>query len=316
MCKCSTLRAARTRIRAMENVLTLITDPVRGGLDDNTVRAAREVLKGLGAQVGSPDWLDDGIAVDLAFWDAEPDHADACVRKVVEEAGVAADVVAQPAADRRKLLLVADMDSTIVTGETLDELADFAGLKDKIAAITARAMNGELDFKEALRERVGMLKGLSSDALEQCFTRVEYTPGAETLVRTMAANNAHCILVSGGFKFFTSRVAAHCGFHMDRSNDFIIDNGKLTGAVVEPILDRETKLQTLIGAAAERRLPLSRTLAVGDGANDLEMIKAAGLGVAFHAKPSVAAEARVRIDHGDLTALLYAQGYRRSEFAA
>lgn len=169
----------------MENVLTLITDPVRGGLDDNTVRAAREVLKGLGAQVGSPDWLDDGIAVDLAFWDAEPDHADACVRKVVEEAGVAADVVAQPAADRRKLLLVADMDSTIVTGETLDELADFAGLKDKIAAITARAMNGELDFKEALRERVGMLKGLSSDALEQCFTRVEYTPGAETLVRTM-----------------------------------------------------------------------------------------------------------------------------------
>lgn len=300
----------------MENVLTLITDPARGGLDDSTVQAARDVLKGLGAQVGSPNWLDEGVAVDLPFWDAEPDHADACVRKVVEQAGVAADVVAQAVADRRKMLLVADMDSTIVTGETLDELADYAGLKDRIAAITARAMNGELDFKEALRERVGMLKGLPADTLEQCFTRVEYTPGAETLVRTMAANDAYCILVSGGFRFFTSRVAAHCGFHMDLSNDFIIDDGKLAGTVVEPILDRDTKLQTLIGAAAERRLPLSRTLAVGDGANDLDMIKAAGLGVAFHAKPSVAAEARVRIDHGDLTALLYAQGYRKSEFVA
>lgn len=300
----------------MENVLTLITDPARADLDDSTVKAVREALKGVGAQVGSPDWLDPGIACDLPFEDACPDTADACARRVMTEAGVSADAVSQPQADRRKMLLVADMDSTIVTGETLDELADFAGLKAEIAAITARAMNGELDFKAALRERVGMLKGLAVSTLEQCFERVEYTPGAEVLVRTMAAAGAQCVLVSGGFKFFTSRVAAHCGFHADLSNDFILDGDMLAGTVVEPILDRDTKLQTLIGKAAEMRLPLSRTVAVGDGANDLDMIKAAGLGVAFHAKPSVAAEARVRVDHGDLTALLYAQGYRRDDFAA
>lgn len=280
------------------------------------VRRVREALKALGGQVGSPDWLDEGIACDLPFEDISPDTADAAARKALADAGAACDVVAQGAEDRRKLLLIADMDSTIVTGETLDELADFAGIKDEIAAITARAMNGELDFKEALRERVGKLKGLAVESLEKCFERVEYTPGAVPLVRTMAANGAYCVLVSGGFKFFTSRVADVCGFHEDRSNDFVLDGAVLAGTVVEPILDRDSKLDSLISLAAERRLPLTRTLAVGDGANDLPMIRAAGLGVAFHAKPVVAAEARVRIDHGDLTALLYAQGYRRGEFAA
>ncbi|GAA0583608.1 phosphoserine phosphatase SerB [Caenispirillum bisanense] len=298
----------------MENVLTLITAPARADLDDSTVRRVREALKALGGQVGSPDWLDPGIACDLPFEDISPDTADAAARKALADAGVAADVVAQAAADRRKMLLVADMDSTIVTGETLDELADFAGIKDQIAAITARAMNGELDFKAALRERVAMLKGLPVESLEKCFDRVEYTPGAWELVRTMAANGAYCVLVSGGFKFFTRRVAAHCGFHEDRSNEFILDGDVLAGAVEEPILDRDAKLDSLIALAAERHLPLARTVAVGDGANDLPMIRAAGLGVAFHAKPVVAAEARVRIDHGDLTALLYAQGYRRADF--
>lgn len=298
----------------MENVLTLITAPARADLDDSMVRRVREALKALGGQVGSPEWLDEGIACDLPFEDISPDTADAAARKALTDAGIACDVVAQAAEGRRKMLLIADMDSTIVTGETLDELADFAGIKDEIAAITARAMNGELDFKEALRERVGKLKGLAVESLETCFERIEYTPGAVELVRTMAANGAYCVLVSGGFKFFTSRVGAFCGFHEDRSNDFVIDGAVLAGTVVEPILDRESKLESLIALAAERRLPLSRTLAVGDGANDLPMIRAAGLGVAFHAKPVVAADARVRIDHGDLTALLYAQGYRRAEF--
>ena len=204
----------------------------------------------------------------------------------------------------------------MVVGETLDDLAAFAGIKDHIAAITARAMNGELDFKEALRERVGLLAGLPADCLDKTYAHLQFMPGAETLVRTMKANGAMAVLVSGGFKFFTSRVAAHCGFDRDLSNQFEIENGKLTGKVIEPILDRSTKLETLINAAAEFSLPLALTIAVGDGANDLEMIKAAGLGVAYHAKPIVAAEAQARVDHGDLTALLFAQGYKADEFVS
>jgi phosphoserine phosphatase len=210
-------------------------------------------------------------------------------------------------------LLVADMDSTIVTGETLDELADFAGLKPRIAEITARAMNGELDFKAALRERVGMLKGLPIAALEQTWQRIRLTPGARELVATMRAHGAFAVLVSGGFSFFTSRVAALCGLDQHRSNVLMDDGSVLTGRVAEPILDRDTKLATLIQLAAERGLPLSATLAVGDGANDLDMLRAAGLGVAFRAKPIVAAAADARVDHTDLRALLFAQGYRASD---
>jgi phosphoserine phosphatase len=225
------------------------------------------------------------------------------------------DVIAVPAEGRRKRLLIADMDSTIVTSETLDELADFAGLKEKIAAITARAMNGELDFKAALRERVAMLRGLRLDALEQTWKRVRLTLGARELVATMRAHGAYTVLVSGGFSFFTSRVAALAGFHLQRSNQLLDDGAVLTGHVAEPILDRDTKLNTLRTLAAEQGIPLSATLAVGDGANDLDMIQAAGLGVAYHAKPVVAAAARIRVDHADLRALLFAQGYRAEEFA-
>jgi phosphoserine phosphatase len=206
------------------------------------------------------------------------------------------------------------MDSTIVTGETLDELADFAGLKTRIAAITARAMNGELDFKVALRERVAMLKGLPLGALEQTWQRVRLTSGARELVATMRANGAVTALVSGGFTFFSGRVAALVGFDLHRSNELLDDGAVLTGAVAEPILDRHTKVATLRELAARDGLGSEATLAVGDGANDLDMLREAGLGVAFHAKPIVAAAARARVDHADLRALLFAQGYRVCEF--
>jgi phosphoserine phosphatase len=227
------------------------------------------------------------------------------------------DAIAQGAGnDSRKRLLLADMDSTIVTTETLDELAAFAGLKDKVAAITARAMNGELDFKAALRERVGMLAGLPVSALEATWAETRLMPGAEALVRTMRAHGAHCALVSGGFTFFTGRVAERVGFHAHFSNTLEIAEGRLTGKVAEPILDKDAKLATLKRLAAELGLPLSAALTVGDGANDLPMLQSAGLGVAFRAKPVVAAAARARVEHADLRALLYAQGYRATEIVA
>ena len=221
----------------------------------------------------------------------------------------------QPTEGRRKRLLVADMDSTIINVECLDELADYAGLKAEIAAITERAMRGELEFEGALRERVGMLKGLPVTALQQAYDeRVRLNPGARTLVRTMAANGARCVLVSGGFTFFTSRVAEAAGFHANRANTLLDGGGALTGLVREPILGREAKLAALTEEAAALGVPLSETLAIGDGANDLAMIAAAGLGVAYRAKPIVAAEADAKVDHADLTALLYFQGYALSEF--
>jgi phosphoserine phosphatase len=258
---------------------------------------------------GTPDVLSPGEAVDIEMANA-PDMA--AVRAALE--GATIDAIATVADQRRKALLIADMDSTIVTGETLDELADFAGLKQRIAAITARAMNGELDFKAALRERVAMLQGLPVGALEQTWQRVRLTLGARELVATMRAHGAYTALVSGGFSFFTGRVAALCGFDMHRSNTLLDDGIALTGHVAEPILDRDTKLATLTQLAGERGLPLSSTLAVGDGANDLDMLSAAGLGVAFRAKPIVAAAAQARLDHADLRALLFAQGYRARQF--
>ncbi|MBC7951659.1 MAG: phosphoserine phosphatase SerB [Rhodospirillaceae bacterium] len=301
----------------MENVLTLIGAPGvvldAPGLEDSVVADLRAALKGLGADVGVPDWLSPQRVCDIPFGHLAPEQADAAARHRLGDLPV--DVVAQAVAGRRKMLLVADMDSTMVIGETLDELAAFAGIKDKIAGITARAMNGEIGFEAALKERIGLLNGLPVSALEETWAGVNYTGGARTLVQTMKANGAYAVLVSGGFKFFTERVRAECGFDIDLANQFIFTDGKLTG-VEEPILGRETKLATLIATAGERKIPLSLSVAVGDGANDLDMIKAAGLGVAFHAKPVVAAEARVRVDFGDLTALLYAQGYHDKDFVA
>ncbi len=236
-------------------------------------------------------------------------------RKAV--AGLPVDWVLLPTEGRRKRLLVADMDSTIINVECLDELADYAGLKAEISAITERAMRGELDFEGALTARVAKLKGLELGALERCYKeRVRLNPGAETLVRTMAAHGARCVLVSGGFTFFTNRVAAWAGFHANRANTLLDDGRALTGAVAQPILGRAAKLQALEEEAASHGAAPADGLAIGDGANDLDMIKAAGLGVAYRAKPIVAAEARARIDHADLTAALFFQGYRKRDFVS
>jgi phosphoserine phosphatase len=227
------------------------------------------------------------------------------------------DFAVQPVENRRKRLLIADMDSTIINVECLDELADFAGVKDKVSEITERAMRGELAFEGALRERVGMLKGLSVDALQTCYDdRVKLNPGARTLVRTMAKHGARCALVSGGFTFFTSRVAEAAGFHLNRANTLIEAGGKLTGTVGDPILGKEAKLAALQEETAALGLTPADALAVGDGANDLAMIEAAGLGVAYRAKPIVAAQAHAKVDHADLTALLYFQGYTAAEFVS
>jgi phosphoserine phosphatase len=216
---------------------------------------------------------------------------------------------------RRKRLLVADMDSTIIGCECLDELADFAGVKAEVSAITERAMRGEIDFEGALRERVAMLQGLPTADLQRCFDgRVRLNPGARTLAATMAAHGVRCVLVSGGFDFFTGRVAKAAGFHAERANHLIQANGVLTGRVREPILGREAKLAALREETAALGLTSAAALAIGDGANDLAMIEAAGLGVAYRAKPVVAARADARVDHADLIALLYFQGYRAEEF--
>jgi phosphoserine phosphatase len=227
------------------------------------------------------------------------------------------DWALQPAAERRKRLLVADMDSTIIGCECIDELADFAGRRAEISAITERAMRGELDFEEALKERVAMLAGLPIAALEQCFAeRVRLNPGARTLVRTMAAWGARCVLVSGGFTFFTARVAALAGFQDHRANRLLDDGASLTGAVAEPILGRAAKRAALEAEARTAGVGIDAALAIGDGANDLDMIRAAGLGLAYRAKPIVAAQAHGRIAHADLASALFFQGVARDAFVS
>jgi phosphoserine phosphatase len=269
-------------------------------------------LAGAHARVKEPRILGPG-AVDLLV-EAE---AMAPVRAAAEAVLAAwpIDVCVQPWNGRKKRLLLADMDSTIIGCECIDELADFAGVKDRVSAITERAMRGELDFESALRERVAMLKGLPLADLERAYDqRVRLNPGARTLVRTMAEHSARCVLVSGGFTFFTGRVAKAAGFHADRANILHHDDDGLTGTVGEPILGREAKLAALLDESQGQGIELSETLAIGDGANDLAMIEAAGLGVAYRAKPIVAAQADAKVDHADLTALLYFQGYRAEEF--
>ncbi|MEZ5953281.1 MAG: phosphoserine phosphatase SerB [Hyphomonas sp.] len=237
------------------------------------------------------------------------------IRAGIARKGVAADVAVLPLSAGKKRLLISDMDSTIIGQECLDELADFAGLKAEVSAITERAMRGELDFEGALTTRVGMLKGLGLDALEKAYQeRITLTPGARTLVETMKAGGAETVLVSGGFTFFTSRVAAAAGFAAHRGNTLIDDGAALTGEVGRPILGREAKLAALDEFAAAAGLTRADAIAMGDGANDLAMITAAGLGIAYRAKPIVAAEAHAAIDHTDLRAALFFQGYRADEF--
>ncbi len=290
--------------------VTLVAPEDAVFLPESMVAAA---LEPLGARPAGRHQLAD-MALDLAY-EAE-DGKLAEIRTVVETTlhHFPLDVCVQPWAGRKKRLLIADMDSTIIGCECLDELADFAGVKDEVAAITERAMRGELVFENALRERVRMIAGLSVDQLQRCYDeRVRLNPGARTLARTMAAYGARCVLVSGGFTFFAERVAEAAGFHAASANWLEVENGVLTGRVGEPILGREAKLQALKEQVAALEVDESQALAVGDGANDLAMIEAAGLGVAYRAKPVVAARAAARVDRCGLDALLYFQGYREDE---
>jgi len=251
-------------------------------------------------------WLKDGVACDIFHDETAPDLSAFAAQY---------DIITQPTQGRRKQLLISDMDSTMIRQECIDELADYLGIKAPVAAITERAMNGELDFKDALRERVGLLAGLPESALEDVYaTRIQLMPGARTLVATMKAHGAYCLLVSGGFTFFTQRIAAAIGFDDDHANRLEFIDGKLSGRVVEPILDKHAKVASLEQCCKQHRLTAQQALAMGDGANDLPMLQTAGLGIAYHAKPIVQQSVRAAINHNDLSAALYAQGYAHHEW--
>jgi phosphoserine phosphatase len=299
----------------MTHVATLISSPGTHAIDPTVLNTASRLLP----HAGPPQDLDPATAVDIPFTPA----AGATLRALADSLRDALaprpiDVVVQPVANRRKALLLADMDSTMIGQECIDELADFVGLKTKVAAITEAAMRGDLPFEAALRERVALLKNLPIATVETVLAeRIHVTPGARALVMTMRANGAYACLVSGGFHVFTGPVAKMIGFNEDRSNRLLTDDKAcFAGTVAEPIFGRDNKQATLVELTRRFKLRPSQTMAVGDGANDLAMIAAAGLGVAYHAKPKVRAAAAVQIDYCDLTALLYAQGYRRAEFAA
>ena len=295
----------------MAYVATLISNPSAPALTYEAIHAALSVLP----EAQDPVVLDEGVAVDIHF--APELAADAgaladAVRGALNGAPI--DVVVQLETGRRKRLFLADMDSTMIGQECIDELADLVGLKAHVSAITERAMRGEIAFEPALLERVGLLKGLPLSALEHVYNnRITETPGGRMLTATMRKHGATCALVSGGFTFFTQRIADAVGFDFNRANTLIFVDEKLSGDVVRPILGRQAKIDALVELRAELKLPHDATLAIGDGANDLGMIEEAGLGVAYHAKPVVAEAADARIDFGDLSALLYLQGYKAHE---
>ena len=293
----------------MAFVATLVANPSNPVLTPALAEAAAERVKASGLY-----WLADGIACDIALRD-DTDFAAARedIRTVLSGAPV--DIAVQEAETRRKKLLIADMDSTMIGQECIDELAAEVGLKDKVAAITARAMNGEIAFEPALRERVALLRGLPISVVDEVIAkRITLTPGGRELIATMKAKGYYTALVSGGFTVFTGRIAAMLGFDENRANTLLESDGLLTGEVAEPILGKQAKVDALADIAARLGISPEEAMAVGDGANDLGMLHLAGSGVALHAKPAVAAEAKIRIDHGDLTALLYLQGYRKSDF--
>ena len=297
----------------MAMIATLIAKPESAALNASLVKDISTAILGL-----ETHWLSENEAVDIKLeGDAtdldQLDYTQAMLRSVID--GRPIDSAVQAVAGRRKKLLIADMDSTMIEQECIDELADMAGVKDHVSAITRRAMNGEIAFEPALRERVALLKGLPVSIIQDVISnRITLMPGGKTLIATMRKNNAFCALVSGGFTSFTGPIAAILGFDANRANILQHQNGVLTGTVEEPILGMQAKVDALEFYCAERGIDPIQAIAVGDGANDLGMLKRAGTGVALHAKPAVAAEAKIRIDHTDLTALLFIQGYSRAEF--
>ena len=289
-------------------IATLLTNPARPILDRATVEALRNAWGG-----GDAVWLDPGVAAEFPVESMPSGRWEAW--EGLQALGV--DLVVQPAEGRKKRVLLADMDSTMIEQECIDELADEAGVGPRVAEITRRAMNGELDFEAALRERVGLLKGLPVAVIGRVIRdRITLMPGGRELVATMRANGAYAALVSGGFTAFTAQIAGVLGFDENRANTLISDRETLTGEVAEPILGKQAKVDALVDITKRLNLREDEVLAVGDGANDLGMLKRAGAGVALHAKPVVAAECDIRINHGDLTALLFIQGYGREDFVS
>ncbi|MDE3028726.1 MAG: phosphoserine phosphatase SerB [Paracoccaceae bacterium] len=289
-------------------IATLLTNPAKPALNAMAVESLRNAWGG-----GDALWLDPGIAAEFAVEAMPANRWEAW--EGLQALGI--DLVVQPTEGRRKRMLLADMDSTMIGQECIDELAAEAGVGTHVAAITKRAMNGELDFEGALRERVALLKGLDAAIVVKVLAeRIRFTPGGRKLVATMKAHAGYAALVSGGFTAFSEPVAAYLGFDEDRANTLLVDNSKLSGKVAEPILGRQAKVEALEEITTRLGIPEAEVMAVGDGANDLGMLKRAGAGVALHAKPSVAAECEIRINHGDLTALLYIQGYHRDEFVS
>ena len=279
-------------------------------LSSGDISSAEDALRQAGIDPMGRSWIEEDLACDLLF-STSPQAA----RRALEGLVPQADVIVQGEAHRRRKLLVSDMDSTMITVECIDELADYAGLKAEVSGVTERAMRGEIDFETALTQRVALLKDLDEKLLGRCLEeRVGITPGAIPLVRTMKGAGALCILVSGGFTAFANEVAEVIGFDHAVSNELEVENGRLTGAVGRPIVGAYAKKDALLDAAVLAGVGIEETLAVGDGANDIPMLESAGLGVAYHAKPAAAEAAGARIDHCDLTALLYAQGYPRSEW--
>ena len=293
----------------MAFVATLVANPSNPVLTPAIAEQAADRVKASGLY-----WLADGIACDIALRD-DSDIAAARDTILAVVAGAPVDLAVQETETRRKKLLIADMDSTMIGQECIDELAAEVGLKEKVAAITARAMNGEIAFEPALRERVALLKGLPVSVVDEVIEkRITLTPGGRELIATMKAKGYYTALVSGGFTVFTRRIAATLGFDENRANILLAEGGRLTGEVAEPILGKQAKVDALTDISERLGISPEEAMAVGDGANDLGMLHLSGAGVALHAKPAVAAEAKIRIDHGDLTALLYLQGYRKSDF--
>jgi phosphoserine phosphatase len=297
----------------MENVLTLIGSRNWAPLSDDLVAMALGALEEAGADCSTPDWLSENHACDILFDGFSPSVGEASVRQYLRDMPV--DIVSQHCDYRRKKLLLSDMDSTIIEQECIDEIAAHAGLRDQVSQITEAAMRGELDFSASLIRRAAMLKDIDVEVLQKVYNdRITVTPGARTLVQTMRKNGAWSKLVSGGFTFFTNQVSIATGFHDHQANRLEVIAGRLTGEVIPPILDNLAKRKALEKCVEALGLKCEETLAIGDGANDIPMLQEAGLGIAFHAKPLVAASSSARLDHADLTGALYAQGYRDEEF--